>query len=38
MLRPVSEVAEMETQLGPASRYVDPVSQYRPAPLLGFRS
>ena len=27
MLRPVSEVADVETRLGPASRYVDPVFQ-----------
>ena len=28
MLRPVSQVAHMETRLGPAGRYVDPVSQH----------
>ena len=29
MLRPVSEVADMETPLGPAGRYVDPFFQHR---------
>ena len=29
MLRPDSEVADIEARLGPASRYVDPVFQYR---------
>ena len=28
MLRPVSEVADMETQLGPAGHHVDPVFQH----------
>ena len=28
VLRPVSEVADMETLLGPAGRYVDPVVQH----------
>ena len=38
MLRPVSEVADMDTLLGPASRYVDPVFQHSPTTLCGFRS
>ena len=28
MLRPVSQVADMEARLGPAGRYVNPVFQY----------
>ena len=36
MLRPVSEVADMETRLGSASRYVDPVFPAQPATQRGF--
>ena len=36
MPRPVSEVADMETQLGPAGRYVDPVFQHSRRHYVGF--
>ena len=36
MLRPVSEVADMETLLGPAGRYVDPVFQHSRRRYVGF--
>ena len=36
MLLPVSEVADMETQLGPVSRYIDPVFQHSRRRLVGF--
>ena len=35
-LRPVSEVADMETWLGPAGRYLDRVFPAQPASLRGF--
>ena len=38
MPRPVSEVADMETQLGPAGRYVDPVFQHSRRHYVGFIS
>ena len=37
-IRLVSEVADMETRLGPAGRYVDPVFQPQLASDRGFRS
>ena len=36
MLRPVSEVADMETRLRPAGRYVDPVFQHSRRHYVGF--
>ena len=36
MLRPVSEVADMETRLGPAGRHVDPVFQHSWRRYVGF--
>ena len=36
VLRPDSEVAYMEAQLGPAGRYVDPVFQHSPRHCVGF--
>ena len=36
LLRPVSEVANMEAQLGPAGRYVDPVFQHSRRHNVGF--
>ena len=36
MHRPVSEVADMETRLGPAGRYVDPVFQHSRRYDVGF--
>ena len=36
MLRPVSEIADMETRLGPAGRYVDPVRQHSGRHSVGF--
>ena len=36
MLRPAPEVADMDTQLGPAGRYVDPVFQHNQRHHVGF--
>ena len=36
MLRPVSDVTDMKTQLGPAGRYVDPVYQHSQRHHVGF--
>ena len=36
LLRTVSEVADMETRLGPAGRYVDPFSQHSRRHYVGF--
>ena len=36
MFRPVSEVGDMETRLGPAGRYVDPVFQHSQRHFVGF--
>ena len=36
MHRPVSEVADMETRLGPAGRFVDPVFQHSRRHHVGF--
>ena len=36
MLRPVPEGADMDTQLGPAGRYVDPVFQHNQRHYVGF--
>ena len=38
MLRAVSEVADVETRLGPAGRYVGPVFQHRRPHYVGFIS
>ena len=35
-LRPVSEVANMDTRLGPAGRYVDPVFKHSRRHYVGF--
>ena len=36
MFRPVSEVADMETRLGPAGRFSDPVFQHSLRHSVGF--
>ena len=36
MLRPVSDVSDIETGLGPAGRYVDPVFQHSRRHRMGF--
>ena len=36
MLLPVSDVADMQTRLGPARRYVDPVFQHSQHDYVGF--
>ena len=36
MLHPVSEVADVETRLGPAARCVDPVFQHSQRHYVGF--